>query len=116
MRSCEEPEERATPYQDEPGTESGSEGGVATGFALLGTVLVDTYWAGFSFYPRFNGGQQTCFKRRQNGSLVGTLLWSESNTFPYGLLFSFLVGQAVALSEVAVEPLGSSARVTEVYP
>lgn len=48
--------------------------------------------------------------------LVGTLLWSESNTFPHGLLFSFLVGQAVALSEVAVEPLGSSARVTEVYP
>lgn len=48
--------------------------------------------------------------------LVGTLLWSESSAFPHGLLFSCLVGQAVALFGVAVEPLGSCARVTEVYP
>lgn len=40
--------------------------------------------------------------------LVGALLWSESSTFPHRLLFSFFVGQAVALFGVAVEPLGSS--------
>lgn len=67
MPRCEEPEGRAAPYQDEPGTESGSEGGVVIGCVLLGTVLVDTYWAGFSLYPQLNGGQQICFKRRQDG-------------------------------------------------
>lgn len=48
--------------------------------------------------------------------LVGMLLWSDSNAFPHRILFSFLVGQAGALFGVAVEPLGSSAQVTEVYP
>lgn len=67
MRSCEEPEERATPYQDEPGTESGSEGGVATGFALLGTVLVDTYWLAFLFIPDLMEASRLALKEDKMG-------------------------------------------------
>lgn len=48
-----EPEKRAAPYQYEPGRVSGSEDGVVTDSALLGTVLGDSCWASVMEVRRF---------------------------------------------------------------